>query len=468
MRNNKIVFSYLILLFFTLHSFPQKMDSTITLPAFIQHILTYHPYIQNINLQTIEKSKAYLIKSRGAFDPKIYHKFDEKYFQQKNYYSTINSGIKIPNWIGDIKAEYNYNTGIYLNASDYLPPNGLWSAGIHFPILKNLFIDERRWELKSSKVNLKIAEYENAYHIINFLIEALHKYWQWFEVYNKYLILKEATEISKQRLIATVHAVELGDLPIIDTIETSIQYNNFLLQLNITYTELQNAQNDIRYYLQNNNNKFELYDNINYIPQKFIPNQSENLIIDNYAIDSLINLHPLYQSYQLKLNNLYIEKRFRIEMLKPQLDVNYNFLLIPSHPNDIIFNANNYKWGIHFTFPMFIRKERAELKLVNLKIKEVQNDIQLKRTQIQIKSTNYYNLYRTYSNQFKTMNDLIVRYEKMLNAEKEKFFAGESSVFLVNARENYLLDAQIKRISFYSKLNLYKNLFQLSLGQIPQ
>jgi outer membrane protein TolC len=163
-----------------------------------------------------------------------------------------------------------------------------------------------------------------------------------------------------------------------------------------------------------------------------------------------------------------VEKRFRIEMLKPQLDVTYHALLIPSHPNDLIYNSNNYKWGLQFSFPLLLRKERGELKLVNLKIKETQNMLELKKSELFLKANNYYNLYQYYLNQLSVLNQLVERYQKMLDAEKAKFLAGESSVFLVNARENFLLDAQIKQVSFYAKLNLYKYLLEISLGQIPK
>lgn len=56
----------------------------------------------------------------------------------------------------------------------------------------------------------------------------------------------------------------------------------------------------------------------------------------------------------------------------------------------------------------------------------------------------------------------------MLDVEKTKFFAGERSIFLINARGNYLLDAQQKQITFYAKLRMYQHLLELSLGQIPQ
>lgn len=465
----KIYLTYTICFVFYFNAFSQQSDSIVTVSEFIQNIIQNHPIIQNIHIQTIQTSKAYLTKTRGYFDPKLDYNFDQKLFQSKNYYSIINGGLKIPNWIGEFKVEYNYNTGVYINSSNYLPPNGLWAAGIHFPLLKNLFIDEKRWQLKSSKINLKIAELENHYLLLNFLNDALNKYWQWYETYNKYLIIQNAVEISKQRLSATIKSVELGDLPAIDTIETSIQYNNFVLQSNLTLAELNNIKNEIQYYLNwEKNNPFQLNSYPNQIPEIFYKDKVKNIIIDYNIMDSLINQHPMYQAYLQKLNQLKIEKKFRTEMLKPQLDISYNALLIPTHPNDVIYNANNYKWGIQFSLPVFLRKERGELKLTNLKIKQLQNEIQLNRSSLLIKASNYFNLYQTYFNQLIRIDDLIKKYEKMVEAEKEKFFAGESSVFLVNSRENYLLDARLKQINFYSKLNLYKNLLELSLGQIPQ
>lgn len=458
-----------LLCFWPFVIFSQHNDSIISISKFVQHILQHHPAVQNIHLQTTQTARAYLTKNRGFFDPKPYYSFDQKLFQSKNYYSIINGGIKIPNWIGDIKAEYNYNTGLYINSADYLPPNGLWSVGIELPLLKNFFIDERRWQLRASKINLKTAEFEQQTHILNFLSNALIKYWEWFEVYNKYLIIQNAVEVSKQRLIATVKSAELGDIPAIDTTETAIQYNNFLLQLNIAQTELQNIKNEIQYYMQwTNTNLFQLQNNYNYIPDIFQHSKISPFSFSQSYIDSLIKQHPAFQTYNYKLKQLQIERKFRIEMLKPQLDITYNALLIPTHPNDLIYNSNNYKWGINFSVPIFLRKERGELKLTNIKIKQTQNDMQLKQAELFIKANNYYNLYQTYASQLVRMDELIKRYEKMLSAERDKFFAGESSVFLVNSRENYLLDARIKQISFYSKLNLYKNLLEIALGQIPQ
>jgi len=464
----KITLSIIALFYFNFFYAQILKDSVLSYSTFIQSVIQYHPLVQNIRLQTIDKSKAYILKSRGFFDPKTYYHFDQKLFQSKNYYSIINGGLKIPTWIGaDIKTEYNYNTGLYINSSDYLPSNGLWSIGASLPLLKNLFIDERRWAVKSSRIDLEMAEQEFNYELLNVLSDATYKYWQWFEVFNKYLLLKNITETSKNRLLATIQSAQLGDIPAIDTTETSIQYNNFLLQSQLAFIEFQNITNEIQFYFQWDKNQFNLSPNFTLYPQTFQAQNTKSIILEKDKIDTIIYQHPAYKKYLFKLQNLNLEKKFRIEMLKPQLDITYNALLIPSHPNDLIYNSNNYKWGIQFSFPLFLRKERGDLKLVNLKIKETRNELEIKKSELLIKANNYFNLYQTYLNQLVNINQLIERYQKMLDAERSKFAAGESSVFLVNARENYLFDAKLKQISFYSKLNLYKHLLELSLGQIP-
>ena len=46
---------------------------------------------------------------------------------------------------------------------------------------------------------------------------------------------------------------------------------------------------------------------------------------------------------------------------------------------------------------------------------------------------------------------MVINYETLLNAEKRNFETGESSLFLINAREMSLIDAQIKQIEVNAK-----------------
>jgi hypothetical protein len=62
-------------------------------------VLRNHPLAKQANLQP-EIGESYLLKAKGSFDPKVYNQIDQKYFKGSQYYSMINSGLKLPTWYG--------------------------------------------------------------------------------------------------------------------------------------------------------------------------------------------------------------------------------------------------------------------------------------------------------------------------------------------------------------------------------
>jgi outer membrane protein TolC len=59
-------------------------------------------------------------------------------------------------------------------------------------------------------------------------------------------------------------------------------------------------------------------------------------------------------------------------------------------------------------------------------------------------------------------NTLVEDYLKMLDSEERLFSFGESSIFLINSRENSLISSQISQINLENRyLNSYANLFRI-------
>jgi outer membrane protein TolC len=59
-------------------------------------------------------------------------------------------------------------------------------------------------------------------------------------------------------------------------------------------------------------------------------------------------------------------------------------------------------------------------------------------------------------------NSLVADYARMLDAEERLFSFGESSLFLINTRENSLIGSQISQINLENRyLNSYANLFRI-------
>ena len=68
----------------------------------------------------------------------------------------------------------------------------------------------------------------------------------------------------------------------------------------------------------------------------------------------------------------------------------------------------------------------------------------------------YKNELKVLEQQTLLFSQLVKNYDALLTAEKRNFDAGESSLFLVNAREMALIDAQTKQIEIQAKFNKAK------------
>ena len=68
----------------------------------------------------------------------------------------------------------------------------------------------------------------------------------------------------------------------------------------------------------------------------------------------------------------------------------------------------------------------------------------------------------SYAEQVQQVEAIVTNYKTLLQGEERKFALGESSLFLVNSREQKLIDARLKRTELYFKWKEAKaNLFNV-------
>jgi outer membrane protein TolC len=105
-----------------------------------------------------------------------------------------------------------------------------------------------------------------------------------------------------------------------------------------------------------------------------------------------------------------------------------------------------------------LRKERGDIKITKLKIKENELILTGKFQALLNKLQVYINAWQATLEQIEIFEESVRLYEQMYISEKRLFDIGESSLFLVNSREQSYINARIKlaemvaknRISYYS------------------
>jgi outer membrane protein TolC len=104
--------------------------------------------------------------------------------------------------------------------------------------------------------------------------------------------------------------------------------------------------------------------------------------------------------------------------------------------------------------PIFLRKERAGLKLNQVKIQESEMGLKSKQNSLRNKVLQSINLYNISNDQIELYSRTVNDYLGLLNGEQTKFEGGESSLFLVNRRELGYINAEVKLIELKAKNRL--------------
>ena len=448
----------------------QDSTSVMSLSEYLGYVKSFHPIVKQANL-IINESEAKLMKARGAFDPKLEVDYDRKKFKNTEYYDRLNASFKIPTWFGvELKGNFEENTGDFLNPEAFLPEDGLYNAGVSVPVARGLLTNSRMAMLRQSRLYVKQAQVDRQLLVNNILYNATVSYFNWLKTYNEKGVYEDFLTNAEMRFIGIKKSFEVGDKPAIDTLEARIALNNRKLNLEKSRITFVKSSLELSNYLWlNANTPIEIKDRIipdaNTFDTIDLTLNTSNLDIESFDIEN----HPKLQSLDYKFQNLNIEKRLKLNNLLPQIDLQYNFLSqIPEVSRS--FSTSAYKSGVNMSFPLFLRKERGDLKLAKIKLQDTKFEIQNTRVGLKNKINAISQELDSYIIQNDYTDTIVNDYSKMLSAEERKFFLGESSLFLVNSRESKLIDAKLKAIDiensfFKTKANLF-NVLALSEAQI--
>jgi len=458
----------LIILYFALSvGFEFLSQTTFSDKQFFEIVLKNHPLAKQAQLQTQFGEKE-ILYAQGGFDPKIFTHTLQKNFNSTSYYNLIHSGLKIPTWYGlEFKGGFESNQGAFLNPEEKTPSSGLVYAGATVNLGKGLFIDQRRAELFKAKVYYQSTFFEQKLQLNELIYESGYAYWNWFLSYHSMVILDEAFQLANIRYDAVKRTAELEDRPEIDVVEAGLQVQNRESMLRNYEAEYKGSGFKISTFLWNEQQVPLDLDSLTTPVKIEILEKDSVTLLSNQEIDTALANHPYIQVTNFKIKGLEIERKLKKEQLKPELAVNYNFLNQPIQNNPFAnLSMNNYKWGLTFEMPILLRKERGDLAKTNLKLKEEQFNLENSKAYVEYKIRNAYVDYNNALVQVEIFQKTVVDTKRLLDAEKAMFESGESSLFLINARELAYIQAKLKWVESIAKskqayLSLKFNLAQL-------
>ena len=445
----------------------QDSIKVISAQQVMQIVKQFHPVARQADI-LIEKSKAEVTAARGMFDPNLQNSTAQKTFDGSDYYYYNRPEISIPTWFGiEVSAGLEYLSGSRTNPEETRGETNY--LGISMPLGKGLLMDKRRAALQTAKIFRTASIVEKRNILNNLLFDAMTSYWSWVQQYQVYNILTDAVAVNEKRLELVKTGFLLGDRPAIDTTEALTQLQNFELLKSQAWLDYRNLGLELSVFLWTD--AAQPYN----LPAAIIP--ADDLQLSSIATITTPNLnnlleaakknHPELIIYDYRLDALGVEKRLKFQELLPSVNLRYNQL---GRGYDVLKTAslplfdNSFQYGLSLGIPLRLSQGRGEYRIAKLKITETQLKQSQKQLEVETKVKSYYNELTTLKSQVALQENALKNYLTLQRGEEIRFQAGESSLFLINARENKTLEALQKLQELRAKYYKTENALRWAAG----
>lgn len=432
-----------------------------TLTALLQSMQFRHPYSRAIKEGSIQ-AQADIDIAQSAFDPYVEQ---DSFSRVSGYYDGTSLQQRV------IKPLENYNASLF---SQYRVTNGDFpvyeqeyqtlsggeaSVGVAFSLLKGRDIDKRRVGMKNARLQAELWQAEANLLLNEFIYKGISDYLIWYESALQVQAVQSLLNNAAEREKAISTRVEKGDMAEIELTEFKANILQQKLLVETLKQKRDGYSRAVSYFWRDTNGEVIDLASVTTMPTNiewpFWVGEAQV-----HALKKRIAAHPVLTS--LRIEQAQNENKIALAQntLLPKLDIK------ASIARDIGAGAASLdetegKLGLSFSYPLGNRKAKAEVVKVQSKKRQIED----KLTATQERIVQSFEQAYTYWQQAKNIAALQQQNARLARElslmEQKRFDAGDSDMFVLNARASSEIKAQMKEIEaqvdlLKAELALYK------------
>ncbi|HAT6978526.1 TPA: TolC family protein [Legionella pneumophila] len=444
-KNRLIVLCLFFILPF--NCFP-KPGKPLLLDAVLKSVDRSYPQILIACLE-IRKAEGDYVNALGKFDPSI--DVNTRSQPEGGYINNYADNLfNVPTLYNGLKLFGGYRIGrgdwpIYYQ--NYLTNSGgEYRAGLSLPLLRDRRIDKERTELFTREETIRMKQQDAAATKIKIYQETIKAYWQWVEAGFQLRTFRHLLNLAKERQNAIIQQAQQGDLPklaIAENLQLIVQREQLVNQGEMLLAQ---AGINLSLYYRDANGKPQKPEE-NQLPASF----SKQSIRPSNSISQL-QQHPVLRKLENYSKIVKLKQNLARNELLPNLDATaYTFkqygtggypLLIPQAA----------MIGVNFKFPIFQREARGKLISTTSELQQVKTEMKFTYEQLNNQLANLLVAIKIYQQQVVLLNKELNLARQVERGETKKFYEGDSTLFLVNQREQ--TTAQVKLNWINAEVNL--------------
>ncbi len=440
----------------------QSLD-TLSLKQFLQQILATHPALQSAAFER-NIADAEMQSALGSFDPMLRSHYDLKYEASQSTPDRINNfsaNVEMPlNTLFGPKvfAGFDRAIGSSMNPEERTGLGGQITAGVSLPLWSGVNTDRRRTTFEKARIRPLLADANRRFEQNNLLRSAAIQYWSWSEAGEQLKIAENVLTIALQRADFIAARARRGEVAALDSIEALQEVERRRGDVFRARRSVEQTSIDASVFLWAETG----------LPRALVQPPQRLPVLPN--LDSLqaradrdraLTMRPEMQRLDFNQQSTTLDLNLAREAQKPFIEAKTQWLYYTDRAS-----ADNVKLGFDFAMPVFFRTANAQAELFS---------ISLERTRLQIAQTSRF-INADIDNAVSALQRTLERYEaaekesryaqQMEEGERRRFFAGETSLLIVNLRERAAAEARIRVVSARADYHRAWVVYQWAIGEI--
>lgn len=428
-----------------------EATTAVTWDDFAAQVRTWHPVARQAQL-VVEQASAEQRVARGAFDPTLSAEWDRKRLGGVRYFDYGAAKLTLPTPLGpDVTVGWELGDGRFVNPDRRTGANGLLSVGVSLPVGQRLLTDERRTALAVARVLREAAGGERDAALNRLLVQAARDYGGWYEAWRRARIADEGRELAAFRLGAVRQRARAGEVPSIDTVEASLELQRREVQREEAVQALLVARLRAETHLwRAGHEPAALPADAVPAPGLAVGAAPDEATVSGWMVEAA-RAHPEVRRATGRAAVATAQRRLVAQQRLPALAVRLAALEAAEGGLPADAEAGSAKLGASLSQPLLLLKERGRLDLAGAREEQQELELQRVRRDVVIGVRAAAAAIGALDRQLAAQRVAVTQARQLRDGEQRRFEEGESTLFLVNARERTVLDEEVRLAALEAK-----------------
>jgi outer membrane protein TolC len=418
-------------------------ESFLSLENVLDSTEKHHPHILKAQWEVQEQERLTQVR-QAPFDPKVTFEYGKHQGYPNAEYQELGLEGTLPGTGIKIKSSLDRTEGVFppYQGERNTGNEGRWKGSITIPLLRGLITDQVRTDLENQKLRTQAQGELEKLTKIQTYTQAAMAYWNWRTQVENRRTLEDLLKIAYDTDSFIEQKVQRGDSPRIDKIENQKIIAQRQAQVVTAKQNESDAALKLSLFLRSE-------EGLPLVPKPqqasvWTQEPAPKNIQSELHTEAIVNAFPSIRQILVDIKSVENSQTLQAQNQLPQLDFKYEDSTyngaLPGNRTD----AREQFAGLYFSFPFLNLEARNRKKSLEFKIQGKKAELQIKKDQLK----NYLeqtlvDLHSLESVLIHNQTELKTS-EALVFAERRRFRAGNSSLFLVNTRESEATLAKIK------------------------